>query len=119
MYRKSSGLRKLHSYGLLRNLFCPPEEIRVLRSLWRLRDRHVKDAAEEIPALGACQRGRACAQTGRDLAGRCAVSSCSRWWSGTTSAGSKSGPAISDWNVCWRRASRAAQEPARWLRSPS
>jgi hypothetical protein len=48
MYRKSSGLRKLHSYGLLRNSFCPPEEIRVLRSLWRLRDRHVKDAAEEI-----------------------------------------------------------------------
>ena len=41
-------MRKLHSYGLLRNSFRPPEEIRSVRSLWRLRDRHVKDAGEEI-----------------------------------------------------------------------
>ena len=41
-------MRKLHSYGWLRNSFRPPEEIRSVRSLWRLRDRHVKDAGEEI-----------------------------------------------------------------------
>ena len=46
--QEAEWVRKLHSYGLLRNSFRPPEEIRALRSLWRLRDRHVKDAAEEI-----------------------------------------------------------------------
>ena len=33
-----------HSYGLLRNSFRPPENIRALRTVWRLRDRHVKEA---------------------------------------------------------------------------
>ncbi len=37
-------LRRLHSYGLLRNSFRPPEQIRALRTVWRLRDRHVKEA---------------------------------------------------------------------------
>ena len=37
-------LRRLHSYGLLRNSFRPPEHIRALRTVWRLRDRHVKEA---------------------------------------------------------------------------
>jgi len=46
--QEAQWLRKLFSYGLLRNSFRPPEEIRQLRSVWRLRDRHVKDAAEEI-----------------------------------------------------------------------
>jgi len=46
--QEAQWLRKLYSYGLLRNSFRPPEQIRSLRSLWRLRDRHVKDAAEEI-----------------------------------------------------------------------
>jgi transposase len=46
--QEAQWLRKLYSYGLLRNSFRPPEQIRMLRSLWRLRDRHVKDAAEEI-----------------------------------------------------------------------
>jgi transposase len=45
---EAQWLRKLFSYGLLRNSFRPPEQIRALRSVWRLRDRHVKDAAEEI-----------------------------------------------------------------------
>ena len=37
-------LRKLHTYGLLRNSFRPPEHIRGLRTVWRLRDRHVQEA---------------------------------------------------------------------------
>jgi transposase len=45
---EAQWLRKLYSYGLLRNSFRPPEQIRSLRSLWQLRDRHVKEAAEEI-----------------------------------------------------------------------
>jgi len=32
----------------LRNSFRPPEEIRRLRTMWRLRDRHVAEAAREI-----------------------------------------------------------------------
>jgi transposase len=43
--QESQWLLKLHTYGLLRNSFRPPDEIRALRSLWRLRDRHVKEAA--------------------------------------------------------------------------
>lgn len=45
---EAQWLRRLYSYGLLRNSFRPPEQIRSVRSLWRLRDRHVKEAAEEI-----------------------------------------------------------------------
>ena len=45
---EAQWLRKLYSYGLLRNSFRPPEEIRSLRSLWRLRDRHVREMGEEI-----------------------------------------------------------------------
>src|SRR5437879_1735063 len=39
---------KLHTYGLLRNSFRPPEEIRPIRAVWRLRERHVQDAARSI-----------------------------------------------------------------------
>src|SRR6202162_2873284 len=39
---------KLHTYGLLRNSFRPPEEIRPIRAIWRLRDRHVHDAARSV-----------------------------------------------------------------------
>lgn len=46
--QESQWLLKLHSYGLLRNSFRPPEEIRMLRTMWRLRDRHVREAAREI-----------------------------------------------------------------------
>lgn len=46
--QESQWLLKLHTYGLLRNSFRPPEEIRALRSLWRLRDRHVKEAARTV-----------------------------------------------------------------------
>ncbi len=41
-------LRKLHTYGLLRNSFRPPEEIRAVRTLWRLRDRHVQEAGRAV-----------------------------------------------------------------------
>ena len=41
-------LRKLHTYGLLRKSFRPPEEIRAVRTVWRMRDRLVKDAGRAI-----------------------------------------------------------------------
>jgi transposase len=41
-------LRKLHTYGLLRNCFRPPEEIRAVRTTWRVRDRLVKDASRHV-----------------------------------------------------------------------
>jgi len=44
-------LMKLHTYGLLRNSFRPPEEIRAVRTIWRLRDRWVKDAGRAIQQM--------------------------------------------------------------------
>lgn len=44
-------LRKLHTYGLLRNSFRPPEHIRELRTVWRLRDRVVSDAGRTIQQM--------------------------------------------------------------------
>lgn len=41
-------LRKLHTYGLLRKSFRPPEQIRMVRTLWRLRDRIVQDAGRAV-----------------------------------------------------------------------
>jgi transposase len=41
-------LRKLHTYGLLRKSFRPPEQIRMVRTIWRLRDRVVKDAGRAV-----------------------------------------------------------------------
>lgn len=46
--QESQWLRKLHTYGLLRNSFRPPQEIRAIRTIWRLRDRHVQEAARAI-----------------------------------------------------------------------
>lgn len=37
-------LRKLHTYGLLRNSFHAPEQIRPVRTVSRLRERHVEEA---------------------------------------------------------------------------
>ena len=42
--QESQGLLKLPTYGLLRDSFRRPDEIRALRSLWRWRDRHVQEA---------------------------------------------------------------------------
>ncbi len=41
-------LRKLHTYGLLRNSFRPPAEIRAVRTIWRQRDRWVKEAGRAV-----------------------------------------------------------------------
>jgi transposase len=41
-------LRKLHTYGLLRKSFRPREEIRGVRTLWRMRERMVEEAARTI-----------------------------------------------------------------------
>lgn len=49
--QESQWLLKLHTYGLLRNSFRPPEEIRMLRTIWRLRDRQVREAAREIQRM--------------------------------------------------------------------
>ena len=46
--QESQWLRQMHSYGLLRNSFRPPQEIRAIRTIWRLRDRHVQEAARAI-----------------------------------------------------------------------
>jgi transposase len=46
--QESQWLLKLHTYGLLRDSFHPTEDIRALRSLWRLRDRHVKEAGRAV-----------------------------------------------------------------------
>ena len=41
-------LRKLHAYGLLRKSFRPPQQIREVRTIWRVRDLVIKDAAREV-----------------------------------------------------------------------
>lgn len=46
--QESQWLLKLHTYGLLRNSFRPTEQIRQLRTVWRLRDRNVQEAARTI-----------------------------------------------------------------------
>ena len=42
--QESQWLMKLHTYGLLRNSFRAPEAIRGVRTIWRLRARHVAEA---------------------------------------------------------------------------
>lgn len=44
-------LRRLHTYGLLRNSYRPPEQIRGVRDLWRLRERWVKDAGRAMQQM--------------------------------------------------------------------
>jgi transposase len=41
-------LLKLHTYGLLRSCFLPAPEIHGVRTVWRLRDQHIKDAGRCI-----------------------------------------------------------------------
>lgn len=43
--KECQWVMKLHRFGLLANSYRPPEQIRKLRSVWRLRDRNVKDAS--------------------------------------------------------------------------
>src|ERR1022692_1915469 len=44
-------LRKLHTYGLLRNSFRPPEEICAVRTIWRVRDRWVQDCGRAVQQM--------------------------------------------------------------------
>jgi transposase len=44
-------LRKLHSYGLLRPCFLPPPKIQAVRTLWRLRSQHVREAGRCIQQM--------------------------------------------------------------------
>jgi transposase len=44
-------LMKLHSYGLLRNSFRPPEQIRVVRSIWRQRERVVMECGRMVQRM--------------------------------------------------------------------
>jgi transposase len=41
-------LMKLHTYGLLRDSFHLEEKMESVRTIWRLRDRHVKDASRAV-----------------------------------------------------------------------
>jgi transposase len=41
-------LMKLHTYGLVRDSFRLPEQIEAVRTIWRLRDRHVKEAGRSV-----------------------------------------------------------------------
>ena len=47
-YKECQWLLKLHAYGLLRSCFLPAPEIHGVRTVWRLRDQHVKDAGRCI-----------------------------------------------------------------------
>jgi transposase len=44
-------IRKLDMYGLLRESFQTPESIRAIRTIWRLRERWVKDAGRSIQQM--------------------------------------------------------------------
>jgi len=46
--QESQWLMKLHTYGLLRDSFHLEEQVQKVRTIWRLRDRHVKEASEAI-----------------------------------------------------------------------
>jgi len=46
--QESQWLMKLHTYGLLRNSFGPPQEIRTLRTYWRQRNDLVRAAGRHI-----------------------------------------------------------------------
>ena len=49
--RECEWLRKLHTYGLLRNSFRPAEEIRAVRTIWRHRDRWVRNAGRAVQQM--------------------------------------------------------------------
>ena len=44
-------LMKLHTYGLLRNSFRPPEQIREVRTIWRQRGRLVQEAGRTVQQM--------------------------------------------------------------------
>ena len=46
--QESQWLMKLHTYGLVRDSFRLPEQIESVRTIWRLRGRHVEEAGRAI-----------------------------------------------------------------------
>jgi len=46
--QESQWLMKLHAYGLLRDSFQLEEKMEKVRTIWRLRDRHVKEAGRAV-----------------------------------------------------------------------
>jgi transposase len=46
--QESQWLMKLHTYGLVRDSFHLEEQMQSVRTIWRLRDRHVKDAGRAV-----------------------------------------------------------------------
>ncbi len=49
--QESQWLMKLHTYGLLRNSFRPPQEIRMMRNYWRQRNDLVGSAGRHIQRM--------------------------------------------------------------------
>lgn len=49
--QESQWLMKLHTYGLLRNSFRPPQEIRIMRTYWRQRIDLVRAAGRHIQRM--------------------------------------------------------------------
>jgi len=47
-------LMRLHTYGLLRACFLPAPEIQRVRTVWRLRDQHVRDSSRCIQHMQKC-----------------------------------------------------------------
>src|SRR6202045_3748654 len=47
-------LMRLHAYGLLRACFLPAPEIQRVRTVWRLRDQHVRDSSRCIQHMQKC-----------------------------------------------------------------
>src|SRR5438445_13549239 len=68
--QESQWLMKLHTYGLLRNSFRPPQEIRTMRTYWRQRNDLIRSAARHVQRIqktltqmnmqlaNVCQRSR-------------------------------------------------------------
>jgi len=48
MVQECQWLMKLHTYGLLRDSFRLAENMESVRTIWRLRDRHVKEAGRAV-----------------------------------------------------------------------
>jgi len=49
--QESQWLMKLHTYGLLRNSFRPPQEVRTMRTYWRQRNDLVRSAGRHIQRI--------------------------------------------------------------------
>jgi transposase len=49
--QESQWLMKLHTYGLLRNSFRPPQEVRTMRTYWRQRNDLVRSGGRHIQRI--------------------------------------------------------------------